>query len=295
MLRLIPVAILALFLASCGNADTSEAIGRNAHVPLNGLQAEKPTRIISLDYCADQYVLRLADRNHILAVSPDATADFSYMRDAAIGLATVRPVAEDVLILEPDLVVRSYGGGPNAVRFFERAGIPVLQVGWASDIDSAEMNSIPGMIAHIAEGLGEQERGDDVISEFRARLKDLEQDRSDETALYMTPTGVTTGPGSLVHEMLLASGYANFQSQAGWHPLPLEKLAYDHPDLVAAAFFDTETDHPNAWSSSRHPVARAQMRDRPVVMLKGAWTSCGAWFLIDAIEALVEGPIEAVD
>ena len=79
-------------------------------------------RIVSLDFCADQYVLKLADREQILAVSPDAVREFSYMRETAQGLPTVRSVAEDVLILKPDLVVRSYGGGPKAGDFFERAG-----------------------------------------------------------------------------------------------------------------------------------------------------------------------------
>ena len=91
-------------------------------------------RIVSLDYCADQYVLKLADREQILAISPDAVKDFSYMQDAAVGVPTVRPVAEDVLILKPDLIVRTYGGGPNAAAFFKRAGVPVLQVGWAKQI-----------------------------------------------------------------------------------------------------------------------------------------------------------------
>ena len=36
----------------------------------------------------------------------------------------------------------------------------------------------------------------------------------------------------------------------------------------------------------RHPVAKEQMREQPTVMLQGAWTSCGGWYLLDAIEAL---------
>jgi iron complex transport system substrate-binding protein len=40
------------------------------------------------------------------------------------------------------------------------------------------------------------------------------------------------------------------------------------------------------WSATRHPVAQRQLRDQETVMLQGAWTSCGGWFLLDAIEAL---------
>ena len=106
MSRLI-VLILALVLAACGQGLEPTAS-----------PSDRPMRIVSLDFCSDQYVLKLADRAQILALSPDAGREFSFMREAAAGLPTVRPVAEDVLILQPDLVIRSYGGGPKAGVFF---------------------------------------------------------------------------------------------------------------------------------------------------------------------------------
>nr|WP_321490063.1 ABC transporter substrate-binding protein [uncultured Hyphomonas sp.] len=245
-------------------------------------------RIVSLDYCADQYVLKFADREQILAISPDAVKDFSYMRDEAVGLPTVRPVAEDVLILKPDLVVRAYGGGPNAEAFFERAGVPVLTVGWTSNVDSEEVGSIPSLVQHMADGLGQSEKGRQVISDFRSRLAQIRKRADGETALYLTPAGVTTGPGAMVHEMLLAAGFENFQDKPGWRSIPLERLAYEQPDVIAAAFFDQLTNHPDSWSPMKHPVAERQMQDQTVIPLKGAWTACGGWFIIDAIEALAE-------
>lgn len=250
-----------------------------------------PMRIVSLDYCADQYVLKLADPEQILAISPDAVKDFSYMREAAIGVATVRAVAEDVLILKPDLIVRSYGGGPNATAFFEQAGIPVLQVGFASTIDGDELGSIPRVISDVADGLGQPARGQALVAEFRARLAAVQAHApKNKTALYMTPGGVTTGSGSLVHDMMIAAGLENFQESAGWQPVPLERLAYESPDLVAAAFFNTMARNATGWSASRHPIAKAQLSKDKLIPLEGAWTACGSWFLMDAIEALAEGP-----
>ncbi len=238
-------------------------------------------RIVSLDYCADQYVLKFVDRSRILGVSPDAAKQFSYMRDAAIGVPTIRSLAEDVIIQKPDLVVRSYGGGPNAAAFFKQAGIPVLNVGWASDIEG-----VKSVIAQMAQGLGEAEKGQQVIDEMTARLAAIPAPTKLLTALYMTPSGVTTGSGSLVHEMLLAAGLTNFQTKAGWRTLPLERLAYEQPDIIAAAFFESKTNHKDAWSAMRNPIARKQMKNTPTVSIEGSWTSCGAWFLVDAIEAI---------
>ena len=266
-------------LAGCGLdvAETPEATG-------------PPQRIVSLDFCADQYVLRFAERERILAVSPDAERDFSYMRELAAGVPTVRPVAEDVIILQPDLVVRSYGGGPGAATMFARAGVPVYNIGFAEDFPA-----ILRTIRETALALGSVAEGQAVATRMQARLADLHRStpamedhdgQQRATALYMTPAGVTSGRGSLIHEMFVAAGLENFQGQPGWRSLPLERLAYEQPDLVAAAFFGSLNNQPDGWSPARHPIARAQIEERPAVTIEGAWTACGAWFLMDAVEAL---------
>jgi len=238
-------------------------------------------RIVSLDYCADQFVLGLAERGDIAAVSPDAVAAFSYMRAAAAGLLAVRPRAEDVLALQPDLVVRSYGGGPNARGFFERAGVPVLQIGFADDIDGAR-----AVIRHAARGLGALERGETLIAGMDARLRAARVHAPGTRALYMTPAGYTAGPGTLVDDLFAAAGLDNFQSRPGWRPIPLERLAYENPDLIAKAAFGEGTSHDDAWTSFRHPVVRRTERSVPATVIDGATTSCGAWFLADAVAAL---------
>ena len=241
-----------------------------------------PMRIVSLDFCADQYVLKLADRGSILALSPEAVMAHSYMRDEAGGLPMVRPLAEDAIALQPDLVVRSYGGGPNAEGFFAEAGIPVLTVGWAGDFDA-----IRHVTQEMATGLGQPERGAALVAEIDARLAALPAGDA-QSVLYMTPTGVTAGAGSLIDELLTAAGLTNFETRAGWHALPLERLTGEQPDLVAASFFDSTALSHDIWSAARHPVARKQMTTQPVAELAGAWTACGAWFALDAAEALAK-------
>ena len=267
-------ACLAIALAvSFGGCSLEPAEPPAAHGP--------PQRIVSLDFCADQYVLKFVGRNRILAISPDAEREFSYMRDHAAGLPTVRPVAEDVIILKPDLVVRSYGGGPQAPAMFASAGVPVHNVGWAEDVEAVLQT-----IRETAGALGSAGPGLAVAAAMPSRLAALRADATHASALYMTPAGVTSGPGSLIHEMLTGAGLNNFQARPGWGPIALERLAYERPDLVAAAFFESLTNHPHAWSPIRHPVARSRLGDGAVVPIKGAWTACGGWFLADAMDAL---------
>lgn len=242
-------------------------------------------RIVSLDYCADQYVLKFARKSSVVGLSPDGAKSFSYMREHAKGLPVVRPIAEDVLIRKPDLVVRSYGGSPGIVALLKRFNIPVLQLGYIESLADVRRT-----ILQVSLGLSNPEAGQEVVKQMDASLRAIEQASSVSAekvkALYMTPGGVTGGPNTLVHDILRAAGLNNYQSESGWQDLPLEKLIFDSPDLIAMAFFETLSNHPDAWSVMRHPVARRQLKEVGAVPLQGAWTACGGWFLVDAIESL---------
>jgi len=271
MVRTILAALACLLLCAC-----SQEAERGA---------DAPRWIVSLDYCADQYVLKFADREDILALSPDAGKRFSYMRAAAEGIPTVRPRTADVLALQPDLVVRTYGGGHDIADFMKEPGVPVVQIGFPQSI--AEVRD---EMLRVGTELGKPDEAEKLVADMDRRLKALaERSGPQREVLYMTPAGVTAGEGTLVHELFVAAGLENFQDRPGWNPLPLERLAYERPDLIAAAFFESQTNHVDNWSAARHPVARAQLLELPVVPLEGAWTSCGGWFLIDAVEALAEG------
>ena len=240
-----------------------------------------PQRIVSLDYCSDQYVLKFVDRDQIVGLSPDATRSFSYLRDLAQGVATVKPTAEDVLLLQPDLVVRTYGGDTRLLGFLKRLDVPVLQIGYAETlVDMKDISS------RVAEALGEADRGRLLVAEIDERLDRIESRDLGKSVLYMTASGYTTGPATPIHQLIQAAGLENFERRPGWHPLPLERLAYERPDLLAVAFSDHSHSQTNLWSTMRHPLIRERLENTPSVEIPGAWTSCPAWFLLDAIEAL---------
>ena len=275
VVRAILAAAASLSLLACAQAGEREA--------------GAPRRIVSLDYCADQYVLKFADREDILALSPDAEKRYSYMRAEAAGIPTVRPRTADVLVLEPDLVVRTYGGGHDIANFMEKPGVPVVQIGFPQTL--AEVRE---EVLRAGAALGKPEKARKLVADMDRRLDALaRRGFPRKTVLYMTPAGVTTGEGTLVHELFEAAGVENFQKQPGWNPLPLERLAYERPDMVAASFFESATNHVDNWSAARHPVAQAQLRELPVVPLEGAWTACGGWFVLDAVEALADAAEKA--
>ena len=59
------------------------------------------------------------------------------------------------------ILTREAGTKPNAAAFFEQAGVPVLNVGWANDIEG-----VKNIIIEMAEGLGEPAKGRAMVMEM---------------------------------------------------------------------------------------------------------------------------------
>ncbi|MFN4225787.1 MAG: ABC transporter substrate-binding protein [Hyphomonas sp.] len=247
-------------------------------IGLAGSAAAEPVRptLVSLDYCADQYVLALAGREQILAVSKDAEREFSLMRERAAGLRKVRAAAEDVVALAPDVVVRSWGGDPRALALYETFGIRTVQIGYAGDIEGTAR-----VLREVAAAIGQPARAEEIIAAMPPP-----RPASGQKALYVTPGGVSAGQETIIGEMMARAGLANANGGKGWTSLPLEGLVLRPPELVLAAFFGFDDDATDRWSVSRHPVMQRLMTAAQVVDLDEARVSCGGWFIADEAEAV---------
>ncbi|MES1158444.1 MAG: ABC transporter substrate-binding protein [Terricaulis silvestris] len=244
---------------------------------------EAPRRIVSLDYCADQYVLALADREQIAALSRGSLRDDSYFRDRARGIRQTRGTLEEVLALHPDLVVRNWGGPWDAAQVYGRFGVPVLQVG-----DSHTFADAQADLLHAAEALGHAERGETIARDLDARLARLRANapRPAPPALYLSAGGAVAGAGVLMDDVIRAAGGRNIWQGQSWTVLPLERMIETPPAVIALAFFDTGRTRMNAWSPSRHPAVQRMLAQARTVNLPAAAVSCESWYAVDAAEQL---------
>jgi iron complex transport system substrate-binding protein len=243
----------------------------------------EPRRIVSLDYCADQFVLALADRAQIAALSRGARRDDSYYRDRAAGLRQARPTLEEVLALRPDLVVRNWGGPWDAEQVYARFDVPVLHVGGAPDFAAARAD-----LLNAAQTLGQPGRGETLARDLDLRLARL-RDRAQSNAapvMYLSAGGAVAGSGTLMNAVIEAAGGHNLRSEASWTLLPLELMVETPPVLVALGFFDSGREQVNAWSPSHHPALRRALADARTVRLPPDAIACEAWYAIDAAEII---------
>lgn len=242
-----------------------------------------PRRIVSLDYCADQFVLALADRDQIVALSRGARRDDSYYRDRARGIRQTRGTLEEVLALQPDLVVRNWGGPWDAEEVYARFAVPVLQVGDAPNFDTARED-----LLDAARVIGRAERGASLARDLDVRLARLRASAPSARppVLYLSAGGAVAGSGTMMHSLIEAAGGRNVHQGESWTVMPLERLVEMPPALIALGFFDHGRSLVNPWLPGRHPAVRRALAHAETVALPTAAIACEAWYSIDAAEML---------
>ena len=112
---------------------------------LSGASADADTDtdgVLSLDYCADQYVLALVSEENILALSPASRSSYSYYRDRAAGFAQIKPEIEAVYSMAPNIIVRQWGGGLEATEYLSKIGLKVVQIGYGESFKEAGENLV---------------------------------------------------------------------------------------------------------------------------------------------------------
>ena len=241
----------------------------------------EPRRIVSLDYCADQFVLALADREQIAALSRGSQRDDSYFRERARGIRQTRGTLEEVLALRPDLVIRNWGGPWDAEQVYRRFNVQVLQVGGTPSFREARANLIAA-----AQTLGHPERGEALARDLDTRLVHLASSGDNAPVMYLSGGGAIAGRGTMMDAVITAAGGRNVRSEESWAVPPLEELVQTPPALIALGFFGSSRDRVNAWSPSQHPALQRALSRTRTVALPPATIACEAWYAVDAAEII---------
>jgi iron complex transport system substrate-binding protein len=245
-----------------------------------------PGRVVSIHLCADQFVLGLADRAQIAAVSWLARdSAHSYMANRVGELPETRGGAEEVIALRPDLVIAGAYSARATVRLLRSLGVPVHDLKLP-----ASFAEIRQEVLAVAEMLGHPARGRALVADMEQRLAAAARARPvvRPSAILYQPGGVTMGAGLLEDDIIRRAGFDNIAARLGLvgpGTVGLERLVLAAPDLVV--FGEAEGAPPSL--STRlfdHPaLARAAPGARRMALAPRLWT-CGAWFTVEAVEAL---------
>ncbi len=246
---------------------------------------EKPQRIVSTNVCADQLALALVERTRILSVSRMATEpEISNLASAARGIRINNARAEEIVELEPDLILGDIYTGKGANRLAQTIGVPVHIVGIASSLEDVRK-----VIREAAAALGEQQRGEQLIAEMNARIAKTQSPLTNPvTTLVYEPNGLTSGAGTLTNDILDAAGLTNIAPKLtgqAYATIALEAVVAAAPQLLV---LDDSygTTASRAQSVLRHPAFRALDGKTALYKIPSRlWLCPGPW-VGEAVERL---------
>lgn len=257
-------------LAACG-PDVVHDGGRAA----NG----HPT-IVSLNPCGDAILAEIAPPDQLLALShysrnPAASSmDPARALDFGVSGGTV----EEVLALDPDIVVASSFMAPATRSALGDLGIAVETIG----IASSSADSI-AQIRQLAKAAGREQEGEALVSRIERALSEsaAPTGAAQMSAVLWQPGGIVPGEGALVTALMEHTGLASHSAARGLRQadyLSLERLLADPPDLLLVAGNERGQQHP----------ALGAVPDMQTETFDPALLWCGGPSIVGAVERLAE-------
>jgi iron complex transport system substrate-binding protein len=225
----VAAAALAVLLCACA--------------PAQGGGGVHPT-IVSLNPCTDAVLAEVADPAQILAVSHyshDPRATSMPLAQARRFRATGGTV-EEVLALDPDIVVAGAFLPPAQAVAFRRLGIRVETFGIVPDLgeNAAQVRRLAALAGH-------PQRGEALLARTDAALAAARFHGPKVRTLLWQEGGIVPGEGTLIARLMALTGFASHSAARGLGQgayVPLEQVLADPPELVLAASSERMLTHP---------------------------------------------------
>ncbi|SKA75315.1 iron complex transport system substrate-binding protein [Thiothrix eikelboomii] len=246
-----------------------------------------PQRIVSINLCADELLLLLADPQQISALthlSQDKAA--SYLQTKALGYPTTQGLAEEVLPFKPDLVIAGEYGGLPTINLLKKLGIRVETLPLANNMQQVFSN-----IEWVASLTGHPERGAAIVKTMQARLAQLPVlEANAPLAAVYDPNGYTVGAASLRGQSIHLAGWRNAGELAGvadYGSLDLETMVSLQPDALIDSPYTLNT-YSRAEALAKHPALRGLGLNPHIISIPSNQTICDGPWTLDTIETLVD-------
>lgn len=244
-----------------------------------------PRRVISMNLCTDQLAMMVAAPGQLYSVSNLASdPSMSMMAKEARAYKPNHGLAEEVFLMQPDLILVGAMTTRTTVAMLERLGFPVVEFPFENSFADMRAN-----IKRMGEVLHRPERARELLERFDVDLARLQERQGPRrTGALFHANSYTSGSGTLANDVLKAAGLDNIAVQFGLRgtaKLPLEKLIIAAPDLIVT---DTTWEESPALAQQvfAHPALRAlEGRSAKAMSATNRWI-CATPHLLDLVRDL---------
>ena len=248
---------------------------------------EPPARIVSINLCADQLLMALADAGQILSLSTFADDPrLSYLHEKALEFRRDAGNAESVVALRPDVVFAGRFTRLTTREMLTRLGYRLVLLDAVRSIDDAI-----AQIRDVATFVGHPERGESLVAEIEAaqRAASAAAAHPHSVAFYQR-RGYVTGGDTFTSELLETVGFAYAGGELAGATggfVPLERLIADAPDYIVVSSNATKAED-QGTALLAHPALAALFPLERRIALPDRLTVCAGPATREALRYLAE-------
>lgn len=269
--------------------------GRGKEITLE----QKPQKIVSTALAIDEFLLSLVDTDQIMAITELATDEgISNVADQAKSFENKIQTltAEQVIALQPDLVILATYAKTDVVEQLENLGITTYQLQ-----DQQSIEGILNSIEQLGELLGEEERAENLIKNIQQRLNEIEQklaaikETEKPRVLYWTSYGSSVTGNTTIGDMIKKAGGMNVIEEAGikgeeyedYPNISKEKVVELNPDVIitSAWLWDkNEEGYIERWKNDPALQKVNAIKNDQVFAIHGAHITTASHYVIEGVE-----------
>lgn len=249
-----------------------------------GVASARSPRVASINLCADNALLALADPEQIVSLGPFARdAALSFQAEKARRFPMNGGHAEEIVRLKPDLVLVGRYDSRATRQLLARAGLRVFELPpWAGfEAGAAHLRA-------LAAAIGQAARGDALIADIEAARHAAGQSTPRGlTALALGRGGYVDIAGNLTQTLIEAVGLHDATQSSGLSGgryVPLEVLVAARPDVLIVGESDIWVGDQKAAFLGHRALAGSNAPARITLPIR--LTACGGPSLPAALEFL---------
>jgi iron complex transport system substrate-binding protein len=244
-----------------------------------------------MNLCNDELLMRLVDPSRIAAItnlSQQAVNEPLGLSHISSKLKVNHGLAEEVLMLKPDLIVAGSFTTTTAVALLRKLGYEVVTFEPENNLEDMRAN-----VRKMGKLVGEEAKAEQVIAEFDAKLADLQARMPPGDLPVFADIAVNNfiaGKDTFYAEVVNAGGYQTIGQAlgySGFRNVSLEELLKVRPALMSTA---TPWTNPPSLSTQnlQHPALRQLVAETPNIVIPERFTTCGTPAVMGAIELLAQ-------
>lgn len=249
------------------------------------MAAQALPRVMSLNLCADPYLMAFADKTQIIALTHlSRDADLSAHAEAAKNHPVSDGQIEAIIALRPDLVIVSSWSDPMRNALIERLGIDLVRLDAAQNFQAAGQE-----ILKLGQAIGRTKEAEAYWRALQEQLAAVQPALNSPRILPLQRRNLTVGDGHILHEVIGLAGGENIGARQGsfMRRVSLETAIAARADFILLGNQSAEADSRGMEFLTHPALAKAYPPAQQIHIPQNLLTCSGAT-TPDAVRLLVE-------